>query len=150
MKFSRERRQVLTGIAGVAAAGVASPVLSGALTSKGGTLTGEVVSAIYDPNKLLTLRNSSNQPIVIDQFERKAMMFDGEVVDCNAACLGDSIVVPANGEVNISFDKRKLHGTDQMAVDYHRVQARVQRSPTGTRTIPLELDVTNGRAKLVA
>jgi len=150
MKFSKQRRQVLTGIAGVAAAGVAAPALSGLSPSADGVLRGVVVSSIYEPKKLLTLTNSTNKPIVIDQFERKAMMFDGEVVDCNAACLTDSIVVPANSEVNISFDKRKLFGTDRMATDYHRVQDRVQRLSEGTRVIPVQLDVANGMAKLVA
>ncbi len=146
MKFDKQRRQVLTAMAGAAAASIASPVLSGTMSSSGGSLTGVVVSTIYEPHKLMSLRNSSDKPIVIDQFERTALMFDGEMVNCNAACQGKSIVVPANSEIHVHFDKRKLHKTERAASNYLNVQPRVQRLSQGTRVIPIQLDVVDGLA----
>jgi len=148
MRFSIQRRKVLVGMASAAAASIASPALSGTLSSSRGSLTGTVVSTIYEPHKLLTLHNPSDKPVVIDQFERTAMKFDGELVDCNAACAGQPIVVPANGEIRIHFDKRRA--SNRINSGYHNLQSRVQRLPQGSRVVPIELDVTDGLAKLVA
>jgi len=147
MRFSIQRRQVLVGMASAAAASIATPVLSGTLASSRGSLTGVVVRTIYEPHKLLTLLNSSDQPIVIDQFENKALKFDGELVDCNAACTSEPIVVPANSEIRIHFDKRKIASR---ASDFHNLESRVQRLSQGTRVVPIQLDVTDGFAKLAA
>jgi len=150
MKFNKARRQVLTAMAGATAASLATPVLSAALPSTRGSLTGQVVSTIYEPHKLLSLTNSSNKPIVIEQFEAKALMFDGEMVNCNAACVGKSITVPANSEIHVHFDKRKLSDRERAASGYLNVQSRVRRLSQGTRVIPVQLDVVDGLASWAA
>jgi len=76
-------------------------------------------------------------------------MFDGSVVDCNAACLSNSITIPPNQEVQVQFDKRKQFTLSRKIDEYNRIQSRVARLADGTRVIPFTANVSGKVATIV-
>jgi len=87
--------------------------------------------------------------VVIDQLSKSALMFDGHIVDCNTACLTQSITIPANQEVQIQFDKRQQISSAHRVEDYRRIQSRVTRLSDGTRVIPFAIELNENVATFV-
>lgn len=154
MHFSKpvnqQRRKLLQGVAGVTTAAIAPAVFGKALSSSSeSALSGKLVCNISDPVKTLVLRNHSDQAIVLDQLSQGALMFDGTVVDCNAACMTKSVTIPANQEVQVQFDKRQQFASNHKVDDFRRMQSRVTRLSDGTRVIPFTATVRGGVATLI-
>jgi len=147
---NQQRRTLLQGAVGVGAASMAPVVFGKALSSQPEpVLSGKLVSKIYDPVHSLVLRNHTNQPMVIKQLSKSALMFDGGIVDCNTACLDKSITIPANDDVLIQFDRRKQVSATHKIEDYRRIQSRVARLNDGTRVVPFNATVAGNVATVL-
>ncbi len=145
-----QRRTLLQGAVCVGAAGFAPALFGKALLSQSTTeLSGKLVCNIADPVKTLVLRNHSDQTITIKQVSQGALMFDGSIVDCNTACLTQSITIPANQEVQIQFDRRQQSTLLTKVEEYRRIQSRVIRLSDGTRVIPFTAAVHGNVATVV-
>jgi len=84
--MNKQRRSLLQGAMCVGAASFAPGVFGKALTGNSDpSLSGKLVCSISDPVKTLVLRNHCDKSIVISQLSKGAFMFDGSIVDCNAA-----------------------------------------------------------------
>jgi len=112
-------------------------------------VSGRLVSNIADPVKTLFLSNHSDKAIVIEHVSQGAFMFDGEIVDCNAACVGNTLTIPANQEVEVKFERRKQFNQLTKAEDFRRFQSRVTRLHDGTRVIPFTAKVRGKVASIV-
>jgi len=145
------RRRMVQGMGAAAAVAIAGPVLGTVGNSELGVaeLTGRVISKTDAPVKTLILRNNSDKPITISQFSNGGLMFDGEVLDCNGACLDGSVTVSSHKEILVQFDKRYLseHATESM--NFLNVQSRVQRMSAGTRVVEISGTARNGVVTLV-
>jgi hypothetical protein len=152
--MSISRRRLLQSAAGVAAAGVVAPVLGNSLMNETGLsntgteITGRLVSKIGSRTKSLLLKNNTSETISFDQFEQSAFMFDGELIDCNAACISEPISVSAHQEVVIQFDSHQAPAMKSPVGNIIRAQSSVQRLSEGTRVIPFNASITKGRAAL--
>lgn len=147
---SQQRRKLLQGGVFLSAASLAPAVLGKAISGNAEpVLSGKLLCKIYDPIKTLVLTNHSNQAVVIDQLSKSALMFDGHIVDCNTACLTQSITIPANQEVQIQFDKRQQISSAHRVEDYRRIQSRVTRLSDGTRVIPFAIELNENVATFV-
>jgi hypothetical protein len=146
---NKQRRQLLQGVCTVAAVTAAPVVLSKPLLGgSSAKLTGELICSISNPIKTLVLRNHSDQTMVIDQLAQGAFMYDGNVVDCNAACLSKSITIKSNQEVKLRFDSRQQAALEHAIHDYRRIQARVTRLNDGTRVIPFAATLSGNIATI--
>jgi len=147
---NKQRRNLLQGAvcAGVAsfAPAVFANTQSGQLKPE---LSGELVCNIANPVKTLVLRNHSNKTIVVDQVSHGALMFDGSIVDCDAACMNQPISIPANQEVQGQFDRRQQSTLLTRADEYNRIQSRVTRLGDGTRVIPFVASMHGGVATII-
>lgn len=144
-----QRRSLLQGAVCVGAASFAPAVFSKALSVQiSPELSGKLICNISNPVKTLVLHNHSNQTMVIEHVLEGALMFDGSIVDCNTACLTNSITIPANQEVQVQFDRREQSTLLTKVHEYRRFQSRVTRLSDGTRVIPFTATV-NGNVVTV-
>jgi len=131
------RRKLLQGATCVGAASFAPSVFGNVLsTDSEPVLTGKLICSISNPIKTLVLHNHSDKTMVIKKLSRSAFMFDGNIIDCNTACLSSALTIPPNQEMQVQFDRRKQFVFTHRAEDYRRIQYRVARLNDGTRIIP--------------
>lgn len=139
-QFNQTRRTLLKSAAFVGTASVAPSVFGSALSTSSSNienaLSGELTCSISNPVKTLKLRNHSNKKMVIDQLDKSAFMYDGNIVDCNVACSSKPITILPNQEIEIQFDKRDQQVVKHSADEFRRVQNRITRLNDGTRVIP--------------
>lgn len=146
---NQQRRKLLQGTACVGAVSVAPAAFGKAVLSQSeSVVSGKLICKIYDPVKTLVLHNHSDQAVVIDRLAQSALMYDGNVVDCNTACLTKPITIPANKIVEVQFDKRKQVAVTRQMEDYRRIQSQVTRLSDGTRVIPFVANVKGRIATL--
>lgn len=112
-------------------------------------ITGKLVSKIYDPINTVVLKNNSNTTIVIKQLSKGAFMFDGNIIDCNTACLSKPITIPANKDVLVQFDKRKQSLVKHHPTEFRHIQHRIERLSDGTRVVPFTATLVEGTATVV-
>lgn len=147
---NQQRRNLLQGAVCVGAASFSPAVFSKALSIQTNPeLSGKLVCNIADPVKTLVLRNHSNKIMVIDHVLQGALMFDGSIVDCNTACLTESITIPANQVVQVRFDRREQSTLLTKVSEYRRIQSRVARMSDGTRVIPFTATVNGNVATVI-
>jgi hypothetical protein len=145
-----KRRRFLQCVPAVTAIGIAPTiVLSGNTTAE---VSGIVVSKIDNLLKTLVLRNHSSQPVTVSKFSNGSLMFDGEVFDCNGACLERPVSLAPGDKTLLQFDKRRLfsRALDRSALNGLpvNVQSRVTRLSEGTRVIPFSATVRGDVATL--
>jgi hypothetical protein len=147
---NQTRRKLLLGAAGLGAASFAPTALSSALSSRSeSALSGELICNIADPVKTLVLRNHSTQAMHVDKVTHGAFMFDGSVVDCNAACLKKTIMIQPNQEVRVEFNISEQRSLSHKIDEYNRIQSRVTRLRDGTRVIPFSATIRDNVASIV-
>jgi len=147
---NQKRRNLLQGAALVGAASFAPAVFGGSmLDDSSPALTGKLICKISDPIKTLVLRNNTSQTMVIEQVSDGALMFDGSIVDCNAACLNKPISISPHQEVHVKFDKRRQFSLAHKIEDFQRIQSRVTRLSDGTRVIPFSAKLQGRVATVV-
>ena len=141
------RRKLLIGAAAASAVSFAPAALSSTLTA-GATpeLTGKLICNISNPMKTLVLSNNTDKTIHLDQVSQGAFMFDGTIVDCNAACLGTPITIPPKQDIQIQFEKRQQFSLTTKIRDHKRIQSKVIRLSDGTRIIPFSATVSGNIA----
>ena len=146
------RRRVIQGVGAFAAAAVAGPALSAShrkLGVEAAELTGRVISQIDSPIKTLILRNNSAKPITIDQFANGGLMFDGEVFDCNGACIQGPVTLSSKKEILVQFDRRYQLDHSQKSGVFLNVQPNVQRMSAGTRVVEISGTANDGVVTLM-
>jgi len=147
---NQKRRNLLQGAALAGVASFAPAVFGNALSKDANTaLSGKLICKLSDPVKTLVLRNNSNQAIQIDQVDQGAFMFDGSVVNCNAACVSSTITIPAQQEIQVQFNKRQQFSLANKVNEFNRIQSRVTRLGDGTRVIPFSATVSGNIATIV-
>lgn len=145
--INSDRRKLLQGAACVGVASFAPAVFATSLSNDTtANISGKLICKIYSPTKTLMLRNHSNQTIVIDRLSQGAFMYDGNIVDCNAACVSSPITIPPNQEIEVKFDKQQQFAQTHRIEELRRVQARVTRLHDGTRVIPFTAQLRNNVA----
>lgn len=148
--INQKRRNLLQGAALVGATSFVPTVFGNALSnSSEPALSGKLICNISNPVKTLTLRNHSNQTMVVNQVLHGAFMFDGSVVDCNAACLSKVITIPPNQEIQVQFNKRQQFSLTHKITEFNRIQSRVTRLSDGTRVIPFSATLHGNVASIV-
>jgi len=111
-------------------------------------LTGLVVSQSNRPLQSIILRNHSTQALTVEKFDNGRLMFDGEVVDCNGACLDQTVTLAPGEERMIQFDKRRLFDSNTNKGSLINAQTVVHRLTAGTRVVPFKANVSDGVAVL--
>jgi len=152
-----QRRTLMQGVGAAAAVAIAGPALSGSseelnLAETGmasAELSGRVISQVGVPVKTLILRNESDESVNIEHFVNGGLMFDGEVLDCNGACMNTPVTLSSKKEMLVQFDKRYLYNHDARAKAHLNVQSNVQRMSAGTRVVEISGSVSNGIVTLV-
>jgi len=147
---NQQRRILLQGAVCVGAASFAPALFGKDLASQSTPqLSGKLVCNISNPVKTLVLRNHTDQTMVIEHLLQSALMFDGSIVDCNTACLNNSITIPAKQEVQVQFDRREQSTLLTKVEEYRRIQSRVTRLEDGTRVIPFTATMYGNIAMVV-
>ncbi len=149
-----QRRKLLQGAAYLGALNVTPVAIVSTFSSElfgqdDPELSGSLISKIADPVKTLMLRNHTDKAIFVEELAQSALMFDGGIVDCNVACSGKSIVIPANQIVYVQFDRRLRNSAAIGVEEYRRVQSRVTRLSEGTRVIPFTATMNGNIATFV-
>jgi hypothetical protein len=85
----------------------------------------------------LKIVNLTEREILIERFRPSNLVFDGEIVDCNDACLASPIKIPANDDVLLQFDHSAISELESSAGEYLDASPFVSRLPAGTRIIRL-------------
>lgn len=148
--IDQKRRHLLQGAALAAAAGFAPGAFSKTLSSSSDpVLSGELICSISNPVKTLVLRNHSDKALVVNKIEHGAFMYDGGIVDCNAACLSDTITIQPNAEKKIQFRKQQQSSLTRKVEEFNRIQSRVTRLADGTRVIPFSATLNANVATIV-
>ena len=147
---NQKRRTLLQGAAIVGAAGFAPAALSKAPASNSEpNLSGKLICKLSDPVKTLILRNHSNQTMLVNQIVNGAFMFDGGILDCNAACVTKPISIQPNQEIEVRFKKRQQFSLTHSVSEYNRIQTRVTRLNDGTRVIPFSATMYRNVASII-
>ena len=132
-----ERRKILQGAVCAGVASFAPAVIAQSTTDFADTtITGKLICSISNPIKTLVLHNPTSKTITVDKVSQGAFMFDGSILDCNAACVNNAITIGPNQEVQVRFDKAAQISLSHNISDYRRIQSRVKRLNDGTRVIP--------------
>lgn len=142
-----QRRKIMQGVGAVAAVTIAGSALGGSLESSvtgSAKLSGRVISQIDSPVKTLILRNESDSPVAIEHFLNGGLIFDGELLDCNGACIDGPVNLSSGKEILVQFDKRHLFNHDAKSKTYLNVQSSVHRMSAGTRVVEILGSARNG------
>ncbi len=147
-----KRRRLLQGAAVFAVGGVIGPAVAGTgiclPVENAAVVSGKVVSKVDEPVKSMLLHNHSAQTVEIERFANGGVMFDGETVDCNGACVDQRLTLAPGEEKLIQFDKRALFSRSDRAGTALNMQSEVTRLHEGTRVVPFTAVVSNGVATL--
>lgn len=146
------KRKTLITLTGISAGCVlaSTPLYSGAMQ----TLTAErptrnstmhfkadldvaLVSIPGVQREALKIVNLTDREILIESFRPSNLVFDGEIVDCNDACLASPINIPASDDVLLQFDHAAIRDLDSSAGEYLDASPLVSRLPAGTRIVRL-------------
>jgi len=112
-------------------------------------LEGMLVSIPDVKSETLILKNLTHKNIRIDNFfATNKVTFDGEIVDCNDACVQNAIMVPANQDVLIRFDPRENKLQSSSAGELLNLDRNLYRLPAGTRVVPFAASMKGTSAVL--
>ena len=146
---NKHRRRVLQGVGAVAAT-MAIPAIASASKAATGTaeISGMIISKLEHPVKTMLVKNHSQQAVNIERFNKGGLVFDGELFDCNGACLDQSITLAPGEQKVLQFDTRRLPAEHSDNLNLQNVQSRVVRLPQGTRIVAINGSIHNGVATL--
>lgn len=98
------------------------------------------VTLVSMPDNLgntLVLRNLTDKDISIHAFHSGKLLFDGDVIDCNDACVNNDILVPATQKVFVRFKPVFAKNLDLPQSNYLAIKTGIRLLPEGTRVVSL-------------
>jgi len=155
--FDANKRKTIKTASGFVAAGILSSIPALGSTNSFDVqspfhtdLEGTLVSIPNVIGETLILKNVTESKIQVNQFQANRVIFDGDVVDCNDACSGSTITIPANDSVLIRFKPQASSSKHSPAGEFLNLDKDLYRLPAGTRVVPLAARMQGNTAILFA
>lgn len=159
-----DKRRTLLCMTAVAAGGIlaSTPLMSRAASSFSESVSKDSAQRLTPPAELdvylismpgfkretLRLINRTDHAIAIHNFRASKLVFDGEIVDCNDACIKSAIELPAGTDRLVQFQHTDNDILMSVSGEYMDVDQQIERLSAGTRVIYLQAFMDGNAAVL--
>ncbi len=141
------KRTTLKGLTTLSASGLVASLPAAAIAglrekqsarhAASADLAGALVRRPHGPGDTLVLRNITARDISITHFHANRLVFDGDIVDCNDACVNAHIDIAAGTEVSVRVRPQRSNYLNSPAGEFLDVDSYTDRLPEGVRIVPL-------------